>query len=74
LPGFGKNCWGSLAQTDNVVIGTTVDMRSEAETEDVVGCFIKTVPLPLRVDQDQTITELVRHAQKTVRKQSRTPR
>ncbi len=55
-----------LAQTDNVVIGTTVDMRSEAEAEDVVGCFIKTVPLPLRVDQDETITELVRHTQKTV--------
>ena len=34
-----------LARTEDVVVGSTVNMRSEAEAEDLVGYFMKTVPL-----------------------------
>ncbi|MEU7133014.1 amino acid adenylation domain-containing protein [Streptomyces sp. NPDC046261] len=57
---------GRLARTDDVVLGTTVNMRSEAEAEDLVGYFMKTVPLRLRVEEDGPAAELVRRAQATV--------
>ncbi len=55
-----------LAQTEDVVIGTTVTMRSLAEAEELVGYFMKTIPLRLRIDQHNTATEMVRQAQETV--------
>ncbi|MEU5051514.1 amino acid adenylation domain-containing protein [Streptomyces sp. NPDC021096] len=55
-----------LARTDDVVLGTTVNMRSEAEAEDLVGYFMKTVPLRLRVEEGGPAAELVRRAQATV--------
>jgi amino acid adenylation domain-containing protein len=55
-----------LCQTDDVVIGTTVTMRSEAEAEDMVGYFMKTVPLRLRINEQETAAEVVRQAQETV--------
>lgn len=55
-----------LAQTDDVVIGTTVTMRSQAEAEDLVGYFMKTVPLRLQINEQETVAELVRQAQERV--------
>jgi hypothetical protein len=49
-----------LAQTEDVTIGTTANMRSEADAEDVVGYFMRTILLRLRVNQDDTAAELVR--------------
>jgi non-ribosomal peptide synthetase component F len=48
------------------VIGTTVTMRSQAEAEDLVGYFMKTVPLRLQINEQETVAELVRQAQETV--------
>jgi len=57
---------GRLAQTEDVAIGTTANMRSEADAEDVVGYFMRTIPLRLRVNPDDTAAELVRQAQETI--------
>jgi amino acid adenylation domain-containing protein len=55
-----------LSQTEDVAIATTVNMRSEAEAEDLVGYFLKTIPLRLRIPEDGTAAELVRQAHETV--------
>ena len=55
-----------LARTEDVVVGSTVNMRSEAEAEDLVGYFMKTVPLRLRVEDAAPAAELVRQAQAAV--------
>ncbi|MFJ2442185.1 amino acid adenylation domain-containing protein [Streptomyces sp. NPDC087658] len=57
---------GRLARTKDLVVGTTVNMRSEAEAEELVGYFMKVVPLRLRVDEADTADALVRQAQTTV--------
>ncbi|QMU71700.1 non-ribosomal peptide synthetase [Streptacidiphilus sp. P02-A3a] len=55
-----------LARTEDVVIGSSVNMRSEVEAEELVGYFMKTVPLRLRVEEAVPAAELVRQAQATV--------
>lgn len=55
-----------LGQTEDVAVATTVNMRAEADAEDVVGYFLKTIPLRLRVDENGTVAELVRQAHESV--------
>lgn len=55
-----------FTRTDDLVIGSTVNMRSEVDAEELVGYFMKVVPLRLRVEETGTAAELVRTAHETV--------
>ncbi len=55
-----------LERTDDLVIGSTVNMRSEVDAEELVGYFMKVVPLRLRVAESDPAAELVRRAHETV--------
>ncbi|WP_197372084.1 amino acid adenylation domain-containing protein, partial [Streptomyces clavuligerus] len=55
-----------LTRTDDVLLGTTVNMRADADAEDAVGYFMKTVPLRLRIDGSAPVSGLLRQAQETV--------
>ncbi|WEV29237.1 amino acid adenylation domain-containing protein [Streptomyces sp. 71268] len=57
---------GALADAEDVVIGTTVNVRAEAEAEEAVGYFLKTIPLRLRVPPGRTVADAVRHAHDVV--------
>ncbi|MFT2019316.1 non-ribosomal peptide synthetase [Streptomyces sp. 796.1] len=57
---------GALADTTDVVIGTTVGVRAEAEAEDTIGYFLKTVPLRLHLPPERTVGAAVRHAHEVV--------
>ena len=48
--------------TDDVVVGTPVAGRRRTELENIVGFFVNTVPLRLRVDQKEDFRTLVRRA------------
>src|SRR5690606_19841582 len=49
----------ALAATDDVTIGTPVSGRSDAAVDDVVGMFVGTVPLRLRVHPRRTFADLL---------------
>ncbi|MGW2975362.1 non-ribosomal peptide synthetase, partial [Streptomyces mirabilis] len=51
-----------FARCEEVVIGTTVNMRSEADADDAVGYFMKTIPLRLRTDESTPVADLLRRA------------
>lgn len=55
-----------FARADDLVLGSTVNMRSEADAEEAVGYFMKTVPLRMRVDDSATTTDLLRMVHGTV--------
>ncbi|WP_269858150.1 non-ribosomal peptide synthetase [Streptomyces sp. RPT161] len=55
-----------FARSEDMLIGTTMNMRSEADAEDAVGYFLKTVPLRLQVDESASSTELLRQVHTTV--------
>jgi len=57
LAGFGA-VLARLAGTDDVVVGTAVGTR-EPQTEPLIGCFLNTVPLRLRLGQDPSFAALV---------------
>ncbi|MER0240477.1 amino acid adenylation domain-containing protein [Streptomyces sp. HSW2009] len=57
---------GALADSTDVVIGTTVNVRAEAEAEDTIGYFLKTVPLRLHLPPERTVGAAVRHAHEVV--------
>jgi amino acid adenylation domain-containing protein len=44
---------------DDVVVGTVVANRNRAELEDVIGCFVNTLPLRTRLQQDDSFTDLL---------------
>ena len=50
---------------DDIVVGAPMANRTVSEFDDVVGCFVNTVPLRLAVD-DGSFRELVRRARSTV--------
>lgn len=54
------------SRSEDLVIGSTVNMRSDADAEDAVGCFMKTVALRFRVEESAPGTELLRRAHETV--------
>ncbi len=49
----------ALAATDDVTVGTPVSGRSDAAVDDVVGMFVGTVPLRLRVHPRRTFADLL---------------
>ncbi|GLF92674.1 non-ribosomal peptide synthetase [Streptomyces yaizuensis] len=51
---------------DDVLLGTTVNMRADADAEDAVGYFMKTVPLRLRIDESAPAADLLRQTQEAV--------
>ncbi|MEO5878507.1 MAG: condensation domain-containing protein, partial [Streptosporangiaceae bacterium] len=54
--------WGALlgrfTGSDDVVVGTAVGGR-DAQTEGLIGCFINTLPLRVRLDGDPAFSELL---------------
>jgi len=55
----------SWSGRDDLVIGTTVANRTQAQTEDLVGFFVNTIPLRLRVDAQAAFADLVRDTRDT---------
>lgn len=49
-----------LTGTDDVMIAVPMAARTRPETESVVGLFMNTVPIRIGVDQDGTLSDLVR--------------
>ncbi|WP_245687670.1 non-ribosomal peptide synthetase [Rhodococcus phenolicus] len=49
----------ALAASDDVIVGTPVSGRTDAALDDVVGMFVGTVPLRLRIDPRGTFAELL---------------
>ncbi len=50
------------SQQQDLVIGTTVANRSQAETEDLIGFFVNTLPIRLKVGQATSVADLVHMA------------
>jgi amino acid adenylation domain-containing protein len=49
-----------LTGSDDLLIAVPMAARTRPETESVVGLFMNTVPIRIQVDQDQTMSQLVR--------------
>ena len=50
-----------LTGRDDLLIAMPVAARTRPETESVVGLFMNTVPIRIRIDRDGTLDDLVRH-------------
>jgi amino acid adenylation domain-containing protein len=48
-----------LSGQDDVVIGTSVANRSRTDLEALIGFFVNTLPLRVRLDADQTVADLL---------------
>ncbi|MGC3976727.1 MAG: amino acid adenylation domain-containing protein [Nitrospira sp.] len=62
---FGMLLSRYSSQTD-FCIGTPVANRGRRETEELVGCFVNTVALRLKMKRHATIEDLLAHVRKTV--------
>jgi amino acid adenylation domain-containing protein len=51
---------GRLSGGDDLLIAVPMAARTRPETESVVGLFMNTVPIRVRIDRDATLGELVR--------------
>jgi amino acid adenylation domain-containing protein len=51
---------GRLTGSDDLLIAVPMAARTRPETESVVGLFMNTVTIRVRVDKDQTLSDLVR--------------
>jgi amino acid adenylation domain-containing protein len=51
-----------LTGSDDLVVAVPMAARTRPETESVVGLFMNTVPIRIRVDRDGTLSDLVRAA------------
>jgi len=49
-----------LTGSDDLLIAVPMAARTRPETESVVGLFVNTVPIRIRIDRDQTLSDLVR--------------
>ncbi len=49
-----------LTGSDDLLIAVPMAARTRPETESVVGLFMNTVPIRVRIDRDRTLSELVR--------------
>jgi amino acid adenylation domain-containing protein len=49
-----------LTGSDDLLIAVPMAARTRPETESVVGLFMNTVPIRIKVDQDETLSHLVR--------------
>jgi amino acid adenylation domain-containing protein len=49
-----------LTGSDDLVIAVPMAARTRPETESVVGLFMNTIPVRIQVDQDRTLSDLVR--------------
>jgi len=52
-----------LTGSDDLLIAVPMAARTRPETESVVGLFMNTVPIRIRIDRDGTLTDLVRTVQ-----------
>ena len=50
-----------LTGSDDLLIAVPMAARTRPETESVVGLFVNTVPIRIRIDRDGTLGDLVRH-------------
>jgi amino acid adenylation domain-containing protein len=50
-----------LTGSDDLLIAVPMTARTRPETESVVGLFMNTVPIRIRIDRDGTLGDLVRH-------------
>ncbi|WP_044507138.1 non-ribosomal peptide synthetase [Gordonia sp. KTR9] len=55
----------SLAQTSDVIVGTPVSGRGEADLDDLVGMFVNTLALRTDVDKDLPFADLVARVRDT---------
>ncbi|SCC31793.1 MULTISPECIES: non-ribosomal peptide synthetase [unclassified Gordonia (in: high G+C Gram-positive bacteria)] len=55
----------SLAQSSDVIIGTPVSGRGDADLDDLVGMFVNTLALRTVVDKDLPFADLVAHVRDT---------
>lgn len=55
-----------FARAEDLILGSTVNVRSEADAEEAVGYFMKTVPLRFKVDESARTGELLRTVHETV--------
>jgi amino acid adenylation domain-containing protein len=55
-----------LSGQDELVVATPVANRSRTELEHVIGLFVNTLPLRLRLDHDPSFRELLREAREVV--------
>ena len=51
---------GRLTGRDRLLIGTPVALRDRAEVQEVVGCFVNTVAIPVGLDRDATVADALR--------------
>ncbi len=51
-----------LTGSDDLLVAVPMTARTRPETESVVGLFMNTVPIRIRVDRDGTLSDLVRAA------------
>ncbi len=49
-----------LTGSDDLLVAVPMAARTRPETEPVVGLFVNTVPIRIRIDQDGTLSDLVR--------------
>uniref|UniRef100_UPI0022B4F13B condensation domain-containing protein n=1 Tax=Pelomonas sp. BJYL3 TaxID=2976697 RepID=UPI0022B4F13B len=57
---------GRLASQTDVVIGSPVAGRGRAEVEPLIGCFINTLALRLKMDDEPTVAQLLAHTRAQV--------
>jgi amino acid adenylation domain-containing protein len=60
---FLEACWHAcvarLAAVDDIVVGTVLDGRAQAELTEAVGPYAQTLPLRTTIDETTTVAELV---------------
>jgi amino acid adenylation domain-containing protein/non-ribosomal peptide synthase protein (TIGR01720 family) len=50
---------------DDIIIGEVVSGRSKVEVEQLMGCFVTALPLRMRLADEQTLHEVLKHARLT---------
>jgi len=65
LTGFYLLLW-KFAESDDLVVGTPVAGRLEAETQDLIGPFLNMLPLRMKMDPEQNLQSLFDHVQNVV--------
>lgn len=64
LAGFNA-LLGRYSKAEDIVVGTPVAGRSRIETEPLIGMFVNTLPLRVKVSPDQTVRELISSVRET---------
>ena len=64
----GAYCYmlSTFSRQSDVIIGLPLANRQHPESENVIGCFVNTVPLRIKIDQEDTCSALLRTVHKEI--------